>query len=150
MLWTWSVLQTQMAQYYTSGIEWIETDFSSILLQCVFVDYFFFNGCNTLFFTGGIFFFFFKCFKLSNHHIKWFLKDHWLLKFLRNVSLFVSIKWKWVVIKIGCQYLLLCSAEDRLSYRFGTTWSWLNDDRICIFGWHFFFSLTESTIVLCL
>lgn len=66
------------------------------------------------------------------------------------MSLFVSIKWKWVVIKIGCQYLLLCSAEDILSYRFGTTWSWLNDDRICIFGWHFFFSLTESTIVLCL
>ncbi len=30
---------------------------------------------------------------------------------------------------------LLCSAEQRHSYRFGNTWGWVNDDRIFIFGW---------------
>ncbi len=33
------------------------------------------------------------------------------------------------------EYLPLCSAEQRNSYRFGTTWGWVNDDRIFIFGW---------------
>ncbi len=33
------------------------------------------------------------------------------------------------------KYLPLCSAEQRHSYRFGTTWGWVNDDRINIFGW---------------
>ncbi len=33
------------------------------------------------------------------------------------------------------EYLPLCSAEQRHSYRFGTTWGWVNDDRIYIFGW---------------
>ncbi len=33
------------------------------------------------------------------------------------------------------EYLPLCSAEQRHSYRFGTTWGWVNDDRIFIFGW---------------
>ncbi len=32
------------------------------------------------------------------------------------------------------EYLPLCSAEQRHSYRFGTTWGWVND-RIFIFGW---------------
>jgi len=32
-------------------------------------------------------------------------------------------------------YLPLCSTEERNSYRFGTTWGWVNDDRIFIFGW---------------
>ncbi len=31
------------------------------------------------------------------------------------------------------EYLYLCSAEDRHSYRFGTSWGWVNDDRIVIF-----------------
>ncbi len=33
------------------------------------------------------------------------------------------------------EYLPLCSAEQRHSDRFGTTWGWVNDDRIFIFGW---------------
>ncbi len=33
------------------------------------------------------------------------------------------------------KYLPLCSAEKRHSYRFGTTWVWVNYDRIFIFGW---------------
>ncbi len=33
------------------------------------------------------------------------------------------------------KYLPLCSAEQRHSYRFGTTWGWVNDDTIFIFGW---------------
>ncbi len=32
-------------------------------------------------------------------------------------------------------FLPLCSAEQRHSYRFGTTWGWVNDDSIFIFGW---------------
>ncbi len=33
------------------------------------------------------------------------------------------------------EYFPLCSAEQRHSYRFGTTWGWVNDDRFFIFGW---------------
>ncbi len=33
------------------------------------------------------------------------------------------------------KYLPLCSAKQRNSYRFGTTWVWVNYDRIFIFGW---------------
>jgi len=32
-------------------------------------------------------------------------------------------------------YLPLCSSEHRNSYRFATTWGWVNYDRIFIFGW---------------
>ncbi len=37
--------------------------------------------------------------------------------------------------KLSSKYLPLCSAEQRNSYRFGTTWGGVNDDRIFIFGW---------------
>ncbi len=37
--------------------------------------------------------------------------------------------------KLSSKYLPLCSAEQRNAYRFGTTWGWVNDDRIFIFGW---------------
>ncbi len=37
--------------------------------------------------------------------------------------------------KLSSEYLPLCSAEQRHSYRFRTTWGWVNDDRISIFGW---------------
>ncbi len=37
--------------------------------------------------------------------------------------------------KLSSKYLPLCSAEQRHSYRFGTTWGWVNDDTIFIFGW---------------
>ncbi len=33
------------------------------------------------------------------------------------------------------EYIPLCSAEQRHSYRFRTTWGRVNDDRIFIFGW---------------
>ncbi len=36
--------------------------------------------------------------------------------------------------KLSSEYLLLCS-EQTHSYRFGSTWGWVNDDRIFIFGW---------------
>ncbi len=36
--------------------------------------------------------------------------------------------------KLSSKYLPLCSAEQRNSYRFGTTWGWVNDDRIIILG----------------
>ncbi len=36
--------------------------------------------------------------------------------------------------KLSSKYLPLCSAEQRHSYRFGTTWGWVNDT-IFIFGW---------------
>ncbi len=37
--------------------------------------------------------------------------------------------------KLSSKYLPLCSAEQRNTSRFGTTWGWVNDDRIFIFGW---------------
>ncbi len=33
------------------------------------------------------------------------------------------------------EHLPLCSAEQINVYRLGTTWGWVNDDRIVIFGW---------------
>ncbi len=61
--------------------------------------------------------------------------------------------------KLSSKYLPLCSAEQRHSYRFGTTWGWVNDDRIFIFGWTsplsnnlkcktFYHSLPEQPLVL--
>ncbi len=32
-------------------------------------------------------------------------------------------------------YLILCSAQERNEYRFGTTWEWVNNDRNVIVGW---------------
>ncbi len=51
-----------------------------------------------------------------------------------------KIRWKSMMPQNCCfphssEYLSLCSAEQRHSYRFGTTWGWVNDDRIFIFGW---------------
>ncbi len=37
--------------------------------------------------------------------------------------------------KLSSKYLPLCSAEQIHSYRFGTTWGWVNYDSIFIFGW---------------
>ncbi len=37
--------------------------------------------------------------------------------------------------KLSSKYIPLCLAEQRDSYRFGTTWVWENYDRILIFGW---------------
>ncbi len=31
--------------------------------------------------------------------------------------------------------IILCSAEQRNSYKFGMTWGWVNDDRINFFWW---------------
>ncbi len=36
---------------------------------------------------------------------------------------------------LSSKYRPLCSAEQRNSYRFGTTCGRVNDDRIFIFGW---------------
>ncbi len=40
--------------------------------------------------------------------------------------------------KLSSKYLSVCSAEQRHSYRFGTTWGWVNHDRNVIFGWTLF------------
>ncbi len=37
--------------------------------------------------------------------------------------------------KLSSEYLPLRSAEQKKSDRFRTTWGWVNDDRIFIFGW---------------
>ncbi len=37
--------------------------------------------------------------------------------------------------KLSSEYLPLCSAEQTHSHRSGTTWGWVNDDWIFIFGW---------------
>ncbi len=37
--------------------------------------------------------------------------------------------------KLSLKYLLLCTAEQRHSYMFGTTWGWVNYDIILICGW---------------
>ncbi len=36
---------------------------------------------------------------------------------------------------LSSKYLPLYSAEKRHAYRFGSTWGWVNDDWIFIFGW---------------
>ncbi len=41
--------------------------------------------------------------------------------------------------KLSSEYLPLCSAEQTHSYRFGTTWGWVNDDTIFIFKIQDFF-----------
>ncbi len=48
--------------------------------------------------------------------------------------------------KLSSKYLSLCSAEQRNSYRFGTTWGWVND-RIFIFGWTIPLRLQKSGAV---
>ncbi len=37
--------------------------------------------------------------------------------------------------KLTSKYLPWCLAEQRNSYKFGTTWGWVNDDSIFTFGW---------------
>ncbi len=37
--------------------------------------------------------------------------------------------------KLSSRYLPLCLAEQRNSYRFGTTWGWVINDSNFIFGW---------------
>ncbi len=44
----------------------------------------------------------------------------------------------------------LCLTEQRNSYRVGTTWEWVNDDRIFIFGWTFPLIFLILTIFFCL
>ncbi len=36
--------------------------------------------------------------------------------------------------KRSSKYLILCSTEERKSYRFGMMWVWVNDDWLIIFG----------------
>jgi len=58
--------------------------------------------------------------------------NHWL-----PLIFFPTMEGNGVHQLFNCQhsskYLLLCSTEERNSYRFGTTWGWVNDDRILIF-----------------
>ncbi len=43
------------------------------------------------------------------------------------------------------KYLNLCSEDERRSYGFGTTWGWVINDRIFIFGWTISLSLCNVT-----
>ncbi len=45
------------------------------------------------------------------------------------------------------EYLPLCSAEQTHSYRFGSTWGWVNDDRIFIFGWTIPLSVLGNKVI---
>ncbi len=56
-------------------------------------------------------------------------------KIMVMVFILLIIKQYFLELLLLCEYLSLCSAEQRHSYRFGTTWGWVNDDRIFIFGW---------------
>ncbi len=64
-----------------------------------------------------------------------------LLVTIDFLSIFFSIQGKsmsiinYLVKHTVQKYILLCLTEDRNSYRFGTTWGWVNDNRIKIFGW---------------
>ncbi len=49
--------------------------------------------------------------------------------FLNGLKVQFTQTWKY------CHYLLTLTTEETKLYRFGTTWQWVNDDWICIFGW---------------
>ncbi len=38
-------------------------------------------------------------------------------------------------LKLNQKFINLCSKDERRSYGFGTTWGWVFNDRIFIFGW---------------
>ncbi len=44
------------------------------------------------------------------------------------------------------KYLNVCSEDERRSYRFGTTWGWVINDRIVIFGWTIPLSLSSGQV----
>ncbi len=44
------------------------------------------------------------------------------------------------------EYLPLCSAEQRHSYRIGNTWGWVNDDRIFLFLVNYPFNTVYNTV----
>ncbi len=50
------------------------------------------------------------------------------------IIVFFLLLWKSMVPQNSLKYLPLCS-EQTHSYRFGTTWGWVNDDRSFIFEW---------------
>ncbi len=64
-------------------------------------------------------------------------QSHW-------VSLFIYLYLLWKSMGTNTVWLTtflhitnnMSSAEDIHSYRSGTTWGWINDDRIFIFGWN--------------
>ncbi len=62
------------------------------------------------------------------------LGHHWLPLYFFFPPLEVNGAPKQPDYKLFSKYLPLCSAEQRNSYRFGTTWGWVND-RIFIFWW---------------
>jgi len=82
--------------------------------------------------------------KYSSSFIKlWF--NHWchmdcfnnvLTTFLDLVSVaWLSMK-NQKVFRFNQKYLHLCTEDERRSYGFGTTWGWIINDRIFIFGWN--------------
>ncbi len=46
------------------------------------------------------------------------------------------------------KYFISCFTEQRKSYRVGTTWGWVNDDRTVIFGWTIHFKNIIKIIII--
>ncbi len=68
--------------------------------------------------------------------------NHWCHMDYFNSVPFWSLNVSVVLLSMQCQkslgfhqkYLNLCSEDERRSYGFGTTWGWVINDRIFIFG----------------
>ncbi len=77
-----------------------------------------------------------RCFlPTKNKKYQTFYRTHFLLISLTCLSRYISLSFYRPA--LGYTHLLkylLCSAEERNSYRFGITWGWVNDC-IFIFGW---------------
>ncbi len=55
----------------------------------------------------------------------------WTWEHFSCVAVYGGSESSWILSKIS----YLCSEDERRSYRFGTTWGWVINDRIFIFGW---------------
>ncbi len=64
------------------------------------------------------------------------LGHHWLPKQEKKNTMEVNGASEQLCFPHSSEYLPLCSAEQRHSYRFGTSWGWANYDRIVMFGWN--------------
>ncbi len=51
--------------------------------------------------------------------------------------------------KLSSNSLPLRLSQQRNSYRFGTIWGWVNDDRIYIFGWTIPLMIPYSNMIMC-
>ncbi len=65
------------------------------------------------------------------------------------LTFIVFLSWKSMPgFKLSSESLSLCSADQINSYRLGTTWEWVNDVRIFIFGVNYSFLQTDKRTAL--